>query len=129
MFLTKNDFMIARTCSTKVFYKNHGYPSLLDEDPYLEFLADGGYMVEKMAKLLFPQGRELGHAVDPRPAFDETLRALEAGNVTLFEATLLHDNLLARVDILQREGTTLRLIEVKSSSFDSEANGAICLSS
>lgn len=43
MFLTKNDFLAARTCPTKLYYKKLRYPSLLDDDPYMEFLADGGY--------------------------------------------------------------------------------------
>lgn len=119
MFLTKNDFLVARPCSTKLFYKKLDYPSLLADDPYLEFLRDGGYMVEAMAKLLFSGARELGHWIEPERAFKETRRALEAGNGTLFEATVIHNNLLARVDILQREQAVLRLIEVKSSSFDS----------
>lgn len=123
MFLTKNDFMAARSCQTKLYYKKLGYPSLSDDDPYLEFLADGGYMVETMAKLLFPNGIELGHRVEPESAFDETRTALEAGNSTCFEATVIHNNLLARVDILRRDGNTLHLIEVKSSSFDSNVDG------
>ena len=123
MFLTKNDFIASRSCQTKLYYKKLGYPSLSDDDPYLEFLADGGYMVEKMAKLLFQGGREFGHIVEPERAFNELRTALEAGNATFFEATVIHDNLLARVDILQREGNILRIIEVKSSSYDSVADG------
>jgi hypothetical protein len=46
MYLTKSDFKIARTCPTKLYYKKLRYPSLMDDNPYLEFLADGGYMVE-----------------------------------------------------------------------------------
>ena len=80
MFLTKNDFMAARTCPTKLYYKKLGYPSLSDDDPYLEFLTDGGYMVERMANLLFQDGTEFGHIVESERAFDETRTALEAGN-------------------------------------------------
>ena len=122
MFLTKNDFIAARSCQTKLYYKKLGYPSLSDDDPYLEFLADGGYMVETMAKLLFPDGREFGHRVEPEGAFEEARLALEAGNGTFFETTVIHDNLLVRVDILRREGNTLHVIEVKSSSFDSNVD-------
>ncbi len=123
MFLTKNDFIAARACSTKLYYKKFGYPSLSDDDPYLEFLADGGYMVETMAKLLFPDGKEFGHRMEPERAFDEVRPALEAGNGTFFETTVIHGNLLVRVDILRREGNTLHVIEVKSSSFDSNVDG------
>ena len=123
MFLTKDDFIAARTCPTKLYYKKLGYPSLSEDDPYLEFLADGGYMIETIAKLLFPDGREFDHTAEPQRAFDETRTALEAGNGTFFEATVIHNNLLARIDILRREGDTLHIIEVKSSSFDSVADG------
>ena len=123
MFLTKNDFIAARTCQTKLYYKKLDYPSLSDDDPYLEFLADGGYMVETMARLLFPDGREFGHRVEPKSAFNEMRIALEAGDGTFFEATVIHNNMLSRVDILRREGNTLRVIEVKSSSFDSDTDG------
>ena len=124
MFLTKNDFLAARTCPTKLYYKKLGYPSLLDDDPYMEFLADGGYMVEAMAKLLFPDGREVGQWEEPMRAVLETREALAAGDTTLFEATVVHGNLLTRVDILQRQDDTLRVIEVKSSSFNSETDGS-----
>jgi hypothetical protein len=45
-YLSKSDFKIARTCATKLYYKKLGYPSTQDNDEYLKFLADGGYMVE-----------------------------------------------------------------------------------
>jgi len=60
MRLTKGDFAVGRTCPTKLYYKKHSYPSLSDDDPYLEFLSDAGYMVERMARVLFPDGRDLG---------------------------------------------------------------------
>lgn len=123
MNLTKSDFKVAQTCPTKLYYKKRRYPSLNDDNPYLQFLADGGYMVEKMAKLLFANGRELQDWEDPVAGFRETSQALDAGDCTLFEATILHNSLLARIDILCREGTRLKLIEVKSSSIDSREDG------
>lgn len=119
MYLSKSDFKVARTCPTKLYYRKNGYPSLLAENPYLGFLADGGYMVEKMAKLVFPDGIEVGSWNDPVAAFDETRRLMATGNVTLFEPTVIHANLMARIDILIREGNVLKLIEVKSSSVES----------
>lgn len=81
MFLTKSDFTVARTCPTKLYYKKLRYPSLQDDDPYLQFLADGGYMVETMAKLLYPDGREIGRWDKPAEAFAETQRAIAAGRM------------------------------------------------
>ena len=39
-------------------------------------------------------------------------------NVTIFEGTIRHGNLLARVDVLRKRGNVVELIEVKSKSFD-----------
>jgi hypothetical protein len=119
MHLSKSDFKVARTCGTKLYYRKLRYPSNLEDDPYLEFLADGGYMVETIAKLLFPEGKEIGFG----PGVDAsalTQEALKKDNVTLFEATFLFGQLLARVDILEKRGNQLRLIEVKAKGFNSQ---------
>jgi hypothetical protein len=76
MYLTKSDFITARTCPTKLYFKKLHCPSLRDDDPYMEFLADGGFMVEKMAKLLYPDGREIGGWDNPPEAFAATKKAL-----------------------------------------------------
>src|SRR5688572_16295288 len=118
-FLSKSDFIAARSCESKLYYKKLHYPSVFDDDPYLQFLADGGYMVEHMAKLLFPAEKMLGHLDEPEVAFAELKRELQAGDGTFFEATIVHGNLVARIDILQKNATTLTVTEVKSGSFDS----------
>ena len=123
-YLSKSDFKVAQTCPTKLFYKKNGYPSANQENEYLQMLADGGYMVEKIAKLLHPDGQEIKFAGPHEQAAHETLRALAADQVTLFEATLLSDVKLARVDILYKTGNFFDLIEVKAKSYDSDENEA-----
>jgi hypothetical protein len=124
MRLSKSDFKVALECPTKLFYKKKKYPSLLDNDLYLKFLADGGYMVEAMARLLYPGGVVIGSWSQPEKAFEETKAALDKDrDAVLFEPTVIHDKYLARVDILQRFGNILRLIEVKSVSLNSEEDG------
>jgi len=122
MHLSKSDFKVARTCGTKLYYRKLRYPSNLDDDPYLEFLADGGYMVETIAKLLFPDGKEIGFD-SGEEAVALTKEALKQENVTLFEATFLFGQLLARADILEKRGNRFRLIEVKAKGFNSQTDG------
>lgn len=118
--LSKSDFKVARSCPTKLYYKESGhYASSLDDDPYLALLAQGGYMVEQIAKARYPDGVELGNRQDPVKGWADTQSAILNGDCVLFEATLLNGRLLARVDILERKGNTLRLIEVKAKSWDS----------
>jgi hypothetical protein len=118
-YLSKSDFKVARTCATKLYYKKLGYPSTKDDDPYLEFLADGGYMVEAIAKLCYPDGSEVGFDAGPEASAEHTMTRLnERDVVTLFEATLIFNRCLARVDILKKEGNRFELVEVKSKSVD-----------
>src|SRR5262245_9566359 len=88
-YLSKSDFKIARTCPTKLYYKKLAYPSIRDGSECREFLADGGYMIETIAKLLHPEGIEVGWDEGLEYSALETVQALQAENVTLFEATLL----------------------------------------
>lgn len=119
--LSKSDFTAARECVTKLFYREHGYPTTRDEDPYLQLLAEGGYMVEMLAKLRFPDGVLLpSDHRRTRENWEATRAAITAGDGTWFEATLLAGRLAARVDILRRRGNVFELIEVKSKSVDSD---------
>jgi hypothetical protein len=73
--------------------------------------------------LLHPEGIEIGFDRGPKESALATMRALQAENVTLFEATLLSGTKLARVDILRKDGNRFHLIEVKSKSVNG-ANGS-----
>jgi hypothetical protein len=117
MLLSKSDFKIARTCPTKLYYRKLKYPGAFQDDPYVEFLADGGYMVEAIAKLSFPKGHEIvADSAEARVA--ATNHALEQQDVTLFGATLLYGPLIAEVDILSKRGNQFRIIEVKAKSIE-----------
>lgn len=119
--LSKSDFKLARSCVTKLYYKELGYPQNSDDNPYLAMLAEGGYMVEQLAKLMFPEGVAVEYdRRDPATSAAGTAALLQRDSVTLFEATLLAGRLLARVDILRKTGNRFDLIEVKSVSFDSD---------
>mgnify|MGYP001560519819 FL=1 len=59
LFLTKSDFAVAHTCPTKLFYLKNHYPNSLQDDEYLELMAEGGYMVGKLAQLTHPNGIEI----------------------------------------------------------------------
>jgi hypothetical protein len=81
-------------------------------------LADGGFQVGELAKLMFPGGIEITpRSHDEQVA--ETERLLRRDDVTLFEAAIRHGNLFARVDVLRKTGSRVELIEVKAKSFDS----------
>jgi hypothetical protein len=118
--LSKSDYILARSCRAKLFFRENGYSDKRDGDQYLQLLAEGGYMVEALAKTKYPEGVQPEYGRGTEADFAETLRFLNQDVVTLFEPTLVVGRRQARVDILVKRGSTVRLIEVKAKSFDGQ---------
>ncbi|MFZ9291511.1 MAG: DUF2779 domain-containing protein [Ilumatobacteraceae bacterium] len=117
--LSKSDFALGCDCPVKLRYRRLGYPARPESNAYLEFFADGGFMVEAIARALRPDGEWIVPAAGEAPE-DATRRALRvSGDRSWFEPTFVVDGLLARVDILERRGEAWRLVEVKARSYDS----------
>ncbi|HYV99414.1 MAG TPA: hypothetical protein VE967_18290, partial [Gemmatimonadaceae bacterium] len=116
--LSKSDFKLARTCDAKLYFRENGYPDNRDGNPYLALLADGGYMVEALAKARLGEGIQLDYGRDVAADFTRTMEYLTQDKVRLFEATLLVGRRQARVDVIEKDGNNIRLLEIKSKSFD-----------
>lgn len=114
--LSKSDFKIGQNCLKKLWYKKQKYPSTDAGNEYLEMLADGGYMVGKMATLLFPDGVEITGSTPL--AIESTDLLLKQDKIVLFEPAFLSKQKLIRIDVLHKDGDNVRLIEVKSKSFE-----------
>jgi hypothetical protein len=118
--LSKSDFKIAKDCPTKLYYKKKGYPNNIDDNEYMVFLAEGGYLVGKYAQLLYPEGIEIKTDKKTGCAFEDTKEQLSRyKSIILFEAAIEVDNMIIRIDILRKNDNKLDLIEVKSKSWDS----------
>ena len=118
-FLTKSRFIQAVSCPTKLVY--FGDPRYVDkskEDEFLKMLAEGGFQVGELAKVMFPGGVEVTDRRFEEQA-DRTRTLLMQTDCTIFEGAFIYDNWLVRVDIIRKIGDELELIEVKAKSFDS----------
>jgi len=120
-YLTKSRFKLAAECPTKLFYtgKSKIYRDQKQEDTFLAMLAEGGYQVGELAKLLYPEGIEI-ESINHEEAETKTLEMLKQEKVTLFEPAIRFGDLFARVDILVKDGHDYQLIEVKAKSYDSK---------
>ena len=118
-YLTKSRFKMAMECPTKLFYggKRDIYADASLDDDFLATLAEGGYQVGALAKVMHPEGIEVtetGHA----EAVARTSELLALDRVTIFEAAIAAGDLFVRVDILRKDGAKVELIEVKAKSYD-----------
>jgi hypothetical protein len=126
IYLTKSDLKTARSCTTKLYYKKLGYPTVDRIDSYTRILADGNFIISKIAHLLYPEGiyitAQLKSDESIARAAQETLTYLQQENVVLFEPVLYYDHKLARADILVKQGSQIEIIEIRAKGFDSEAH-------
>jgi hypothetical protein len=118
MTLSKTRFTLAMECLRKLDYaRDPRYHDARHNDDFLASLAEGGHQVGELARQMYPGG----YLVDDRATDDQvrtTSKLLSQSEVTVFEGTIRHQNLLVRCDVLQKSGNQLSLIEVKAKGFD-----------
>ena len=125
-FLTKSRMKIGLECPMKLsFYDDKNqYNSLQGDTEFLDFLAEGGYQVGELAKFYYKFHFSNFHYIDItslgyKESIKETYEALKYENVIIAEPAISFDNFFIRVDILIKQGSDIKLIEVKSKSYNS----------
>lgn len=118
--LTKSRFKLGLECPNKLFFTGKAdYANKKIEDSFLEALAQGGFQVEALARLQYPKGIFVdAENYEYDKAIKITKTALEENNACLYEAAFATENLFVRSDIVEKNGSKVKLIEVKSKSFD-----------
>ena len=119
--LSKSIFSLGFECPTKLYYKRRPeYHSILIEDPFMESLAEGGYQVGEYARWMLCEDplQDTIKTLDEEVAVAETLRRLKAPRATIAEGAFRAGELLARADVIVKDGKSLKLYEVKSKSWD-----------
>jgi len=121
--LTKSRYKLALDCPTKLYYtkKENEYPNTMNEDSFLQSLAEGGYQVGELAKCYFPNGHDIKEIGYDAP-LKRTNDLLQQENVIIYEAAILYKNFFIRVDVLEKRGNKIKLIEVKAKSFSGSDN-------
>jgi len=122
-YLTKSRFKVAIECPTKLYYtgKKNEYTNLMAENEFLQALAEGGFQVGELAKCYFPGGTDI-ETLDYEASLKQTNDLLNQENCIIYEAAIQFENFFIRVDILNKQGNEIQLIEVKAKSIHPEKN-------
>lgn len=117
--LTKSRFKLGLECPNKLYYtRKKDYVNTKVTDSFLEALAQGGFQVEELARMHYPNGSLIGgNDWDYQLLWEQTQELLKQENVIIYEAAFLVDGLFIRTDVLVKIGNNIELIEVKSKSF------------
>lgn len=118
--LTKSRFKKALECPNKLFFTSKKeYANNKSEDPFLQALANGGFQVEELARLQYPNGIFINtENYEYEKAVQLTQEALQQDEVVIYEAAFHFEGLFIRTDIIVKTGNTIKLIEVKAKSFN-----------
>lgn len=118
--LTKSRFKLGLECPNKLYYtKKKEYADTKVSDTFLEALAEGGFQVEELARMHYPNGVLIeGNDWDYELLWKQTQELLKQENVIIYEAAFLIDGLFIRTDVLVKKGNDIELIEVKAKSFE-----------
>jgi hypothetical protein len=120
--LSKSRFKLGLECPKKLYYTGKkNYANRKTEDSFLIALAQGGFQVEALARLKWPDGIMIKtETYEYELAAQMTMDLLlNNTDVVIFEAAFLWDGYFIRTDVLVKKNNTIELIEVKAKSFNS----------
>ena len=122
-YFTKSAFIMSLSCPRKLYYAyDKGIYANQDlDDEFLQSLAKGGFQVGEFAKLCYGIGEENTiTTLKTEDAIRQTKALFSSENINMAEAAFLYENMLVRVDIIEKKGNVINLIEVKAKSWNPE---------
>jgi len=118
--LTKSRYKLSLECFNKLYYYDKSeYANQKNDDEFLITLAEGGFQVEELARMHFPNGFLLEEqGSNYQQLWEQTKELLNRQEVIIYEGAFLAGDLFVRSDVIIKKGNLIELIEVKSKAFD-----------
>ena len=119
--LSKTRFTTALSCETKAYYHANKETYAKEIEIINKFRFFQGNQVGELVKFWYKKKEPLAKEIESvreDQQIEETLSLLKKDRVTIFEATLKYNNLIIRVDVLQKIGNIIRVIEAKSNVYN-----------
>ena len=118
--LSKSRFKLGLECPNKLYFTNDNtFANKKSDNSFLQSLAEGGFQVEKLARLQYENGIFIdAESFEYEKAVQLTTDVLLRENVVLYEGAFLVNGYYVRCDIIEKTGNKIRLIEVKAKSFN-----------
>jgi Domain of unknown function(DUF2779)/Domain of unknown function DUF83 len=117
--LSKSKVILGIQCPKALYLSTH-HPELSSEtSDSQQMIFDQGHAVGILAQTRFPGGVLIDAPYDKsKLAIEQTQAAISDGAKSVFEATLSHEDVLVKVDVLTRKGPNhaWEIVEVKSST-------------
>lgn len=125
---TKSAFKQALFCPASLYYyydREH-YANQMNEDDFLQALADGGNQVGDLAKVYYDVHADADiNVLDYDKSQEITSRLFKRDEVNIAEAAFRWKNCFIRADIIEKKGNHIHLIEVKAKSWNENVDSFV----
>ena len=113
--LTKSKYLSGLQCHKRLWYeKNYsGRAANISRSQQRKF--EQSKEVGTLARDYFPEG-VLINTIDPLISIEQTEAAIARGDTCIFEASFMFNDILVKCDILQKDGNSWSIVEVKAST-------------
>ena len=126
---TKSAFKIALRCPAALYYYRDPktYANQNSGDEFLHALAEGGFQVGDLAKIYckVDDGCDLEALKGYEESLAKTDELMSRDKVVIAEAAYRYGDMFVRTDIIVKDGTDIKLIEIKAKSWDGGESGFI----
>ena len=117
MYLSKSDYVLGISCEKALWLKIHEPQLIPDIDIGLQRRFDIGNEVQKLARLLYPEGYMVADdTIELDRVIWRTQKYAPENNVLFEAAAKTKDFAFCRIDIMEKNGTAWNLIEIKSAT-------------
>lgn len=117
-YFTKHLFGAGVECPTKLYYYAESYPENQQAIPFIENAVFNKRLLKALARSVFADGIFIREDTLIKAA-SQTEHHLQKQNVVLFDAIFVHQKMMARLPIIQKEGNRLTAFHVQTKAFDS----------
>jgi hypothetical protein len=114
-YLTKSKYLSGLQCHKRLWYEKNHPERASSSSKAQHLLFNRGKEVGERARGLFPKGILIS-AISPEKSAEQTKIAIRDRASCIFEASFVFGNTWVRCDILQKDGDSWNLIEVKMST-------------
>ncbi len=121
--LTKSKYLHGVQCHKRLWYEKNHPERKANISRAQQRRFDQGKEVGILARDYFPDG-VLINAIDPLTSARQTEETIERGDTCLFEAAFIFNGVSVKCDILQKDGDSWKIIEVKTSTVNRTFDGS-----
>ncbi len=117
-YFTKHLFGAGIECPTKLFYYAHNYPENQQSRPFIEHAIYNKRLLNALAQTAYPKGIFVEENSISEAA-DQTNSLLQREEVVLFDAIFEHQQMMARLPIVEKNDNRLTVFYTRTKAFNS----------